>query len=78
MSTIKTIENSQTKFNVEILANSHQEYQSKSIFKTTSEIQIIAAFYLVFKMLRRIKMNFDINLRISGKNKKTKTVIKTE
>ncbi|MDH6254384.1 hypothetical protein M2347_004111 [Chryseobacterium sp. H1D6B] len=70
MSTIKTIEKSQTKFNEEILTNSHQEYRSNSIFKNTSEIQTIAAFYLIFKMFRRIKMNFDINLRISGRNKK--------
>ncbi|MGE8556699.1 MAG: hypothetical protein ACN6OB_22480 [Chryseobacterium jejuense] len=69
MSTIKTIETSQTKFNVEVLTNSHQEYQSNSTFNATSEIQIIAAFYLIFKMFRRIKMNFDVNLRISGRNK---------
>ncbi|REC62555.1 hypothetical protein DRF65_10730 [Chryseobacterium pennae] len=69
MSTIKTIEKSQTKFNVKVLINSHQEYQSNTILKATSEIQIIAAFYLVFKMFRRIKMNFDINLRISGRKK---------
>jgi hypothetical protein len=70
MSTIKTIEKSETKFNEEILTNSYQEYQSNSIFKDISEIQIIAALYLVFKMFRKIKMNFDINLRISGRNKK--------
>lgn len=70
MNTIKTIEKSQTKFNEEILTNSYQESQSNSIFKDTSEIQIIAVFYLIFKMFRRIKMNFDINLRIYGKNKK--------
>ena len=70
MSTIKTIEKSQTKFNEEVLTNSYQEYQNNSIFKDTSEIQIIAALYLVFKMFRKIKMNFDINLRISGRNKK--------
>ena len=69
MNTIKIIEKSQTKFNVEILTNSYQEYRSNSIFKDTSEIQIIAVFYLIFKMFRRIKMNFDINLRISGRNK---------
>ena len=69
MSTIKLIEKKQTKFNEEILTNPHQEYRSYSIFKDTPEIQIIAAFYLIFKMFRRIKMNFDINLRISGRNK---------
>lgn len=72
MSTIKPTEKSQTKFNEEILTNSHQEYQSNTIFKDTSEIQIIAAFYLIFKMFRGIKMNFDIHLRISGRNKKVK------
>lgn len=72
MSTIKPIEKSQIKFNEEILTNSHQEYQSSIIFKDISEIQIIAAFYLIFKMFRRIKMNFEINLRISGRNKKLK------
>lgn len=70
MSTIKTIEKSQRKFNEEILTNSYQESQSNNIFKDNSEIQVIAAFYLIFKMFRRIKMNFDINLRIYGKNKK--------
>ena len=70
MSTIKPIEESKTKFTEEILKNSYQEYQNNSIFKDNSEIQIIAAFYLVFKVFRRIKMNFDINLRISGRHKK--------
>jgi hypothetical protein len=70
MSTIKTIEKSQRKFNEEIITNSYQESQSNNIFKDNSEIQVIAAFYLIFKMFRRIKMNFDINLRIYGKNKK--------
>lgn len=70
MSTIKTIEKSQTKFNEEVLINSYQEYPTNGIFKNTSEIQIIAALYLVFKMFRKIKMNFDINLRISGRNRK--------
>jgi len=70
MSTIKTIEKNQTKFNEEVLTSSYQEYQNNRIFKDTSEIQIIAALYLVFKMFRKIKMNFDINLRISGRNKK--------
>ncbi|CAM3145005.1 hypothetical protein DRF59_12560 [Chryseobacterium flavum] len=70
MSTINPIEKSQTKFNEEVLTNSYQEYQTNGIFKDTSEIQIIAALYLVFKMFRKIKMNFDINLRISGRNKK--------
>lgn len=69
MSIITSIEKVQTKFNEEILTNSYQEYRSKSIFKDTFEIQIIAAFYLIFKMFRRIKINFDINLKISGKNK---------
>ncbi|CEJ72097.1 hypothetical protein BN1195_04454 [Chryseobacterium oranimense G311] len=72
MSTIKSIEKSQTKFNKEILTISHQEYQSNSIFKDTSEIQIIAAFYLIFKMFRKIKVNFDINLKISGRKQKLK------
>lgn len=70
MNTIIPIEKSQTKFNEEILTNSHQEYQSNTILKDTSEIQIIAVFYLIFKMFRKIKMNFDINLRISRRNKK--------
>jgi hypothetical protein len=70
MNTIKPIEKSQTKFNEEILTSSHQEYQSNTIFKDTSEIQIIAAFYLIFKMFRKIKMNFDIKLRISGRSRK--------
>lgn len=72
MSTIKPIEESQTKFNEEILKSSHQEYQSNNIFKDSSEIQIIVAFYLIFKMLQKIKMNLNIHLRISGKNKKLK------
>ncbi|QBA21481.1 hypothetical protein EU348_09845 [Chryseobacterium indologenes] len=70
MSTIKPVEESKTKFTEEILTIRYQEYQNNSIFKDTSEIQIIAALYLVFKMFRKIKMNFDINLRISGRNKK--------
>lgn len=70
MNTIKTIEKSQTKFNEEILTPPYQEYQNNSIFKDTSEIQVIAALYLIFKMFRKIKMNFDINLKISGRNKK--------
>ncbi|WP_265131510.1 hypothetical protein [Chryseobacterium oranimense] len=69
MSTIKPIKKSQTKFNKEILTISHQEYQSNSIFKDTSEIQVIAAFYLILKMFRKIKVNFDVNFRISGRKK---------
>ncbi|AYZ12001.1 hypothetical protein EGY05_08725 [Chryseobacterium arthrosphaerae] len=69
MSTIKLIEKSQTKFNEEILTNSYQEYRSNIFFKDTSEIQIIVATYLIFKIFQRIKMNFDINLRISGRKK---------
>lgn len=69
MSIITSIETIQTKFNEEILTNSYQEYRNNSIFKDTFEIQIIAAFYLILKIFRRIKINFDINLRISGRNK---------
>lgn len=70
MSTIKPIEKSQTKFNKEILTNSYQEHQNNSIFTDNSEVQIIAAFFLILKMFRRIKMNFDINLKISGRKLK--------
>jgi hypothetical protein len=73
MSTIKPIKKSQTNSNKAILINSNQENRSNAIFKETSEIQIILAFYLIFKMFRKIKVNFDINLRVSGKNKKHST-----
>lgn len=70
MSTIHSTEKSQTRYNKEILINLDQEYQRNTIFKDTSVIQIIAAFYLVFKMFRKIKMNLDVNLRISAENPK--------
>lgn len=72
MSKITSIEKKQTKFNNEILINFHQEYLSDSIFKDTSETQIIVVFYLIFKTFRRIKMKFEINFRISAKNNKLK------
>ena len=72
MSTIKPIQKSQTKSTEEISENHNQEYQSNTIFKNTSEMQIMVAFYLIFRIFRKIKLNFDINLRISGKNKKLK------
>ncbi|MDQ0065143.1 hypothetical protein J2T03_001026 [Chryseobacterium lathyri] len=72
MSIITFTEKNQTKFNEEILTNSHQEHQSSSIFRDTSEIQIIVACYLIFKMFRKIKMNFEINFRISARNNKLK------
>jgi len=72
MSTTKIIEKNQTKFNIGILTCSNQDYQSNNIFKDTSEMVIITVFYLIFRMFSKIKMNFDINLRISGRNKKLK------
>jgi len=70
MSTIKPVEKSQTKSYADILTHSNQEYQNNSIFKENFEIQIIGALYLIFKIFRKTKFNFDINLRISGRNKK--------
>lgn len=72
MNTTQSIKQNHTKPNKEILINSNQEYLSNLVFNETSEIQIILVFYLILKMFRKIKMSFDINLRISGKNKKLK------
>ncbi|BEV02820.1 hypothetical protein [Chryseobacterium gambrini] len=72
MSTIKPVEKIQTKSYADILTHFNQEYQSNSIFKENFEIQIIAALYLIFKMFRKIKFNFDINLRISRRNNELK------
>lgn len=70
MNTIKSIQKSQIKLNEKILTNSHHQYQNNVIFNNAYEIQIITAIYLTFKIFRKIKLNFDINLRITGRNKK--------
>lgn len=67
MNTIKSVEKNHTKVNEEIPASWHQKYQSKTIFNQISEIHIIAFFYLIFKIFRKTKINFDIKFKISEK-----------
>lgn len=72
MNITQLIKKSNTKTNKEVLINSNQQHISNTVFSEASEIQIIVVLYLIFKMFRKIKMSFDINLRISGRNKKFK------
>lgn len=72
MNITQFIKKSNTKTNKEVLINSNQEHINNTVFSEASIIQIIVVLYLIFKMFRKIKMSFDINLRISGRNKKLK------
>ncbi|MPS73327.1 MAG: hypothetical protein E2590_09290 [Chryseobacterium sp.] len=75
MSTIKPIEKSQTKTNKDILSKENltklnQEYRNNTRVENSFGMEIIVFIYLIFRILRKFKINFDINLNISGKNKK--------
>lgn len=70
MSTIKTIQKNQPTATKEILTIENKEFQNSTRAENFFGMEIIMFIYLIFRIFRKFKINFDINLNISGKNKK--------
>jgi hypothetical protein len=70
MSTIKTIQKNQIISTKEILTFDNKEYQNSTRAEKSFGMEIIMFIYLIFRIFRKFKINFDINLNISGKSKK--------